>query len=191
VRLAEGPGALSDASGNAPGADSRYRLITGEKRSDLVTLTLNRVVWSEALRAGPALSPLRAEPSEAIEDVIKRTGRIGHLIKTDLADYAIKDDFTNVVPADIRLVYEAAYFTNHGEAVNGAKGEVSCLDDLYQGDCTKHHGNLFLGWNLTARDGTRAGTGAYVVQITYRVMVGGVKVAENSRREIWGLVRRN
>ncbi len=191
VRLGGGAGALADAAGNVPGPQSLFRLITGTLRSELATVTYNKVTWSEPLRNDPAIAPMRAEPGETIEKVIERTGRIGHLIKTDLADYAGKDDFNKVAPSDIRIVYEVAYFTNHGIPVNGAKGEVACQDAIFAGDCTKQHGHVFLAWNLTARDGARAATGAYVVQITYQVLVGGVKVAENNRKEIWGLLRTN
>jgi fibro-slime domain-containing protein len=190
VSVAPGTGGIVDVAGNGT-ANSHFRVITGVKVSELVTLTFKKATWNEAMTKGLGITPVWADRKESIDSVSKRTGGMGHLIKTDLADYALSDDFIKVSPSDIHLVYDVAYFTKQGGSVNSAKGEVGCLDPIFLNDCTKHRGYVFLNWNLTSHDGARVGTGAYVARIRYQILVSGKKVAENSRQEIWGLLRNN
>ncbi len=189
VRIAPGPGGVADAGGNVAGANARYRAITGTTLSTLETVTLNRgVEIPEALRLAPAILPIRAELTDSARSIETRTGRMGHLIKTDLADYLIHDDFTSVDISNVRLDYDVAYFTNLGAYVNSGSGEIKCTDAIFEGDCTLHRGYVFIGWNYTSKHGERIGTGAYIARIHYQIIVNNT-VMPYSRTEIWGIVR--
>ena len=63
------------------------------------------------------------QPSNAkVEEVVRATGRMGHLIKTDLGAFTV-DENSNPVPlSQVMLDWKVSYFTNHGEPVNSAGG---------------------------------------------------------------------
>ena len=115
------------------------------------------------------------QPSNAkVEEVVRATGRMGHLIKTDLAAFTV-DENSNPVPlSQVVLDWKVSYFANHGEPVNSAGGAAACTDaTLYKGDCTANRGFLFLGWNGTTKNGSKAATGAYVARLRYTIKVAG------------------
>jgi len=75
--------------------------------------------------------------------------------------------------------------------VNEAKTVISCQDPIFSGDCRAHRGLLFLGWNYTAKNGAKVGTGAYVVLFRYQVKVKGNVVDNGNLVQTWGILRRN
>jgi hypothetical protein len=188
VRIQPGPGRIRDDLGNAPGLNSRYRLITGEKRRDVETVTFRKIDPGYAAGTVAVAVSLQPPESRAVE-VVGRLGTLGHLIKVDLGDYAVGDDFTRIDPASVILRYETHYFTNLGGAVASARGEIKCTDALYGGDCRKRRGNVFVGWNYTAENGQRVGTGAYVARLRYSLWVAGKRVGEGALDQIWGIIR--
>src|SRR5690606_9755947 len=126
-----------------------------------------------------------------IEEVVERTGRMGHLIKTDLGNYAVKDDFTNVEPSQVTFDYQVFYATNHGLPVASEKRSLSCTDAFFSGNCLVNRGHLFIGWNYTSKEMTRVATGAYVARISYQIRVAGKVVESNNLDQVWGFVRGN
>ena len=189
MRIEPGAGRIADAAGNGAGPKSRYRLITGVKRVDVRTVGLGRmraVPGNVAVtQVGVSLQPLDAEVAE----IVSRTGRLGHLIRADLGDYAQGDDFHPVDPSQVELEYRVAYFTNHAVPVAAARGRVGCRDALYRGDCRTARGYLFLGWNGLSGNGDKAATGAYVARLQFTIRVSGKTVAAGSLDQVWGLLR--
>lgn len=192
VRINVGPGLLTDVRGNTAGPASRYRLITGLKRSEIQTVTYREIAPDATLLREPPVMATLQPVNSVIGEVVERTGRMGHLIKTDLGDYAVNDDFTAVAPSQVTLEYQVSYFTNHGVPVARDKRTIPCTDpSFFKGDCLKNRGFLFVGWNYTSADGTKIGTGAFVSRVNYQVRVAG-KVRENGGlNQVWGVLRRD
>jgi fibro-slime domain-containing protein len=192
VRLNDVP-ALTDAGGNRPGPQSRFRIITGDKRTGIQTLNDYRVIPDEpALFPGPAVQPFLEPAGAKVKEVVERTGRLGPLLEADLADYAVGDGLTIPDPGQVSLEYDLALFTNLGVPVIVRKGSLACTDkDVFQGDCRAHRGRLFFGWNYTTESGIKVSTGAYVALFNFRIKVQGKTEAKGGIKQVWGILRRN
>ncbi|MEO7955114.1 MAG: fibro-slime domain-containing protein, partial [Fibrobacteria bacterium] len=174
VRIMDGTGRIADAFGNGVGPNSRFRLITGTKRAEIATVTYIKVDPVLAFSNPLPLVASRVASNSKVEDVVAATGRLGHLIKVDLGDYAQADDFTKVDPDKVVLEYQVGYFTNHGLPVASEKRTISCLDkEIFAGDCRTNRGFIFVGWNFNTLTAQRVATGAYVTRIHYQVKAGG------------------
>ncbi|MEO6094406.1 MAG: fibro-slime domain-containing protein [Fibrobacteria bacterium] len=192
VTMIDGFGLITDALGNRPGKQTRPRIIIGEKRKGIQTITYVEVSEDPALFAAPVFTVTLMPVGSDIHDAVKQTSRMGHLLELELGDYALGDGLNPPDPAQVRLEYETRIFTNLGDPVASIKGQVGCLDHaVYGTDCLKKRGRLFLGWNYTAKGGQRVGTGAYVVLFRYKVLVQGKVQAENQLNQTWGLLRKN
>jgi fibro-slime domain-containing protein len=188
VRIEDGPGLIADERGNGAGPASRFRVITGGKRAEIQTVTYKEIAPEGSLE--PAVVPSLQPVNAVVAEVVDRTGRMGHLIKTDLGAFAVGDDFAKVEPAQVALEYHASYFTNLGQPVAEEKRVIGCTDALFQGDCTAHRGFVFVGWNYTARNGAKVATGAYVARIRYVVKVAGAVKESGGLDQVWGVLRR-
>ncbi len=189
IRIMEGSGRLADKEGNGVGANSRFRLISGTGRSEILTVTYKEIDADLRNRMGPGVAPTLEPLNADVKDVVSRTGMQGHLIKIDLGSYAGGDDFHAVDPSSVRLEYDVAYFTNFGTLVSHSKGGVSCVDSLFGGDCRAKRGFLFVGWNYIAQDGQKVATGAYVARLRYTLQVSGKVVETGGLDQIWGVIR--
>ena len=189
VRIQAGGGRIADAAGNGAGPNARFRLITGAPRIDVRTVTLGGFGPGqgnqEVTQIGVTLQPVEAE----VAGVVSRTGRMGHLIRANLGDYARGDDFRSVDIAQVKLAYQVAYFTNHALPVAEARGTLACGDALFGGDCRNARGYLFIGWNGIAADGNRAATGAYVARLRFNIRVAGKDAAAGGLDQVWGVLR--
>jgi fibro-slime domain-containing protein len=189
IRIMDGSGRLADAAGNSPGPNSRFRLITGVKRVEIKTVTFKKID-PDLIAANTEVFTVTHELANVqVEEVVQRNGRLGHLIKADLGDYAQADDFTTVDPAQVALDYQVNYFTNLGIPVASQKRTISCQDDVYGGDCRAKRGYLFIGWNYTTLQKQRAATGAYIVRLQYKIRVGTTTPASGKLEQIWGVIR--
>ena len=191
VRAEDGPGRIADASGNATGTASRFRLITGPQRAAIHTVTYRSFAPDQTLLDAPAILPSLQPLDSKVAEVVERTGRMGHLIATDLGGFAVKDDFSNVDPSQVTLEYAVAYFTNLGVPVREDKRMLSCRDAVYSGDCLTHRGFVFVGWNYTAADGAKVATGAYVARIRFWIRVSGKVVESDGLDQVWGILRKD
>jgi fibro-slime domain-containing protein len=191
VRLNDGPALAADAAGNRPGSQTRFRLITGDKRTGILTVTYREIPPDPAHFAGNTFQTSLQPSGAEIKDVVNRTGLMGHLLQVDLADYAAGDGITVPEPSQVALDYTVGLFTNHGVPVAFKKGTLLCTDkDVYQGDCRAHRGRLFFGWNYTSDAHEKVATGAYVALFDFKVKVKGKSQADGSLKQIWGLLRR-
>ncbi|MEO6097287.1 MAG: fibro-slime domain-containing protein [Fibrobacteria bacterium] len=191
VRVNDGPGLATDAAGNRPGPQTRFRLITGDKRVGIQTVTYREIANDPTLTAGPLFQPSLEPGSAEVKEVVDRIGRMGVLLEADMADYAAGDGFTAPPPAQVILEYDLAVFTNLGVPVAHEKRSLACTDEVFQGDCRTHRGRLFLGWNHASRTHQRVATGAYVVQFSFQIRSQGKLAASNNIRQVWGLLRKN
>ena len=190
VRLNDGPGLAADAAGNRPGTQTRFRVITGDKRTGILTVTYREIPPDPALFAGPIFQPSLEAPGADVKEVVNRTGRMGHLLLADLADYAAGNGVTVPEPSQVALEYSVALFTNLGLPVAAKKGSLLCTDAIFQGDCRAHRGRVFLGWNYTSDARSKVGTGAYVALFEFRVKVLGKTEASGNLKQVWGLLRK-
>lgn len=191
VRIMDGAGHIADTAGNTVGANSRFRIITGPKRLALQTTTYKEINPSQELLRAPAILPALFPLRTDIKAAETETGRMGHFIKIDLADYLVQDGPVIAEPSLVVLEAHTSIFTNQGVPVNEAKTVISCQDPIFSGDCRAHRGFLFLGWNYTAKNGAKVGTGAYVVLFRYQVKVKGKAVDNGNLAQTWGILRRN
>jgi fibro-slime domain-containing protein len=189
VRIEDRKDLITDERGNTSGPASRFRVITGGKRSEIKTVTLHDL-QSDGVIATAIVPSLQAT-NATVEQVVESTKRMGFLLKTDLASFAVGDDFNPISPSQVALEWDVKYFTNHGEFVNEAKGTAACNDQvLFQGDCSAHRGFLFIGWNGTTKNGDKVGTGAYVARMRYAVKVAGQAKETGGLDQIWGVKRK-
>ena len=191
IRIEDGPGHIADENGNTAGPASRFRVITGGKRSEIQTVTYRAIAPDGSLLAEKPVLPTLQPTNAVIAEVVDRTGRMGHLIKSDLGAFAVGDDFTKIEPSQVSLEYHASYYTNLGGPVAEDVRSIGCTDALFQGDCIAHRGFVFVGWNYTAKNGDKVATGAYVARIRYAVKVAGQSKENGGLDQVWGILRRN
>ena len=189
VRIQNGPGRLADAAGNTPGANSRFHRITGARRPEIRTVTLKRIDPNAIDANAEVFTVTRVPADVSVEEVVERTGRLGHLIQFDLGDYAQTEDSMAFDPAKVSFEYQVGYFTNLGVPVASQKGTLSCQGGVYGDDCRVNRGNLFIGWNFTTQRRQKAATGAYVVRLQYRIRVPGKPPVSGELDQTWGLIR--
>jgi fibro-slime domain-containing protein len=192
VRLNDIP-AVTDAGGNRPGAQTRFRVITGDKRTGIQTWKDYREIPADlGLLVGPVLKPTLESPSANVKEVVERRGRLGPLLEVNLADYAVGDGLVVPEPGQVSLAYDLSLFTNLGVPVALMKGSLPCTDqDVFLGDCRAHRGRLFFGWNYMTETGNKVATGAYVAVFNFQVKVQGKVEASGGIKEVWGILRRN
>ena len=190
VRLNDGAGLAADAGGNRPGPQTRFRLITGDKRTGIQTVTRRDILPDPALFSGAPIQPSLEPASADVKQAVARTGRIGALLEAVLADFAAGDGTVIPEPGQVALDYTIALFTNHGMPVASEKRTLLCTDALFEGDCRTHRGRVFVGWNYTTAAKTRVGTGAYVAVFEYQIRVQGKRAAGGNFKQIWGLLRK-
>ncbi|HLP40672.1 MAG TPA: hypothetical protein VK465_04125, partial [Fibrobacteria bacterium] len=189
VRIADGAGRLADAAGNGAGPNSRFRLITGLKQAAVLTETFITVDPAKAnLVPAPILVSLEAR-TQTVKQLVEKSGRLGHLVKVDLGDYAQADDFTPVDPSQVFLEYQVAYFDNHAVPVAKETRMISCQDPIFNGDCRATRGYLFVSWNFTTLKQQRVATGAYVARFRYKVTVAGKAAVSGALDQVWGVLR--
>lgn len=90
---------------------------------------------------------------------------------------------------NIKLKYKTSYFTSLGHYVNGESREIACSDTIYNGDCLNNGGNLFIAWNMRAKDNRLVGTGVYIARIEIKVTAGKKVITEMTRDLLWGVRR--
>jgi hypothetical protein len=190
VRLNDGPGLAADEAGNRPGSQTQFRRITGDKRTGIFTVTYREIPPDPALFAGPTFQPSLEASGADVKAVVEKTGRMGHLLQLDLADYAAGDGLTAPEPSQVSIDYSVALFTNLGVPVAAKKGSLLCTDAIFQGDCRAHRGRVFFGWNYTSDSRAKVATGAYVALFDFQVKVQGKTEAAGNLKQVWGLLRK-
>jgi len=188
VRLT--PSVGHDPSGNAVYAKNPFVRITGRQRSLVESQGLVEYDPATAPDSKASASRIRFVPlSQSLENVIQQEGVPGYLVRFDLAN-VVESSTLALKPSQVSLTYETWYYSSLGGFVNHAQGTVACTDSLFQGDCTKHPGNLFIGWNLRSSAGRLVGTGAYVSELHFRVQAGPKVAVDQTISKVWGVRRK-
>lgn len=189
VRIEDSKAGIVDERGNTSGPQPRFRVITGDNRAQIKTVTLKEL--DPVGLPGKAVETSSQPNTAKVETVVETTKRLGHLLKVDLGSFAVGDDFNPVPLSQVVLEWQVHYFTNHGEPVNDAKGAVACDDkDMYGGDCTSNRRFVFVGWNGATKAGNKVGTGAYVARFSYVIKVAGKVMDRGGLDQIWGITRK-
>lgn len=119
-----------------------------------------------------------------------------HLAGNTDKEIFLREHSNLIVSADaVTLKYRTRYYSQYGEYVGGAAGEINCNSDLYkdasgEGSCLDHEGErLFLAWNMRDRTGRLAGTGVYIGRLELRIEVNGKTILNQTRDKLWGVRR--
>ncbi len=203
ARFAEG--VLTDTLGNAPtgykaSIPSPWFTITGDVRSIVRTvnyaeLNVNDPTVQKNLADKKIVTVARFDTYDSlgvIRDSLPNT--VGHWINTDIGNFLeglqAKYPKENLTIEDVELRFEVSYFTNLGSFVAKADGKIKCTDkDLFDGDCTKNPGYLYIGWNGISNDGRLVGSGAYISKFTSVLKVGRHKEAKHDKTNVFGMRR--
>lgn len=190
VRFA--PGVAKDLNGNSPHAKNPWARVFGEQKvqigsSDVVTLPVTSDTGATQISL--------EEPGKTAKEISREKGTPGYLISYDMGELLANANAgrdTSLAPLtvdSIKIHYEIYYFTNLGEYVNSVKGDISCSDSIFGGDCTAHKGNVFLGWTGRASSGRLVGTGAYIAHLSLKVRAGNKTVSRSDEKSVWGVRR--
>ena len=98
----------------------------------------------------------------------------------------------------IKFRLQLDLFTSIAGFVTSKAQTLSCSDTVFHGDCITNPEQVFLRWNFKSQEGRFVGTGAFFAQLYMKVWYEGdataeipsVKVAERSKIETWGVIRR-
>ena len=191
VRLAVG--VLPDLCGNTPHADNPWVRIIGGQRltmnvTEVVKISAEKVLAPENGPGENAIKPILVPTEWSMERIVEEYGIPGHVLGFDLQELGITARDT-VPLEDIRIEWEIYYFTNLGQYVNSNKGGVSCSDALFNGDCTRNPGRVFLAWDGRSKEGRVVGTGAYVSKLSWKVRVGKEKIGSKDDTRTMGIIR--
>lgn len=186
VRFA--PGVARDLSQNYPHINNPYVRIIGEQFTTVDATEL--IIVDSETRNTDSLDPVvvKAFPlTETFKNAEKEMGLPGHLIRYDLNELLLT--YPDVLKSEIFIEYEIFYFTNLGQYINSSKDKISCTDDVFNGDCSKNPGNIYLGWNMRSEKGRKAGTGAYISRLKFKIQAGEHLVDKKDETSSFGIKR--
>lgn len=115
----------------------------------------------------------------------------GEMDATNIDDYA-KGLISVINPDEIVLTYKTHYYSHLGHFINGESGSFKCSDEKLYGEgknCLSNSGNIFLAWNMRAKDGKLVGAGVYISRLEYKITVAGKTVKESTRDFLMGVRR--
>jgi fibro-slime domain-containing protein len=188
IRLVPGKG--YDVSGNVAHLANPLVRIVGRERAKVETLDLVNFTTEKAPPAdAPTVRIVRVKAGQTIKDLVAQEGVPGHLIRYDLSNLILNSQ-VKIDPATVKLSYETWYHSNTGAYVNNARGSVKCTDSIFNGDCTKFPGNIFIGWNLRAKTGRLVSTGAYITELDFKVYSGTKRLTSSKTKQVWGIRRK-
>lgn len=193
VRLV--PGILPDLNGNTPHANNPWVRIIGSQRlqvevTDLVKISAEKILAENGSDGKDAIKPILVPSEWSMKKIVDTYGMPGQVLGYNLQELGITAR-DSVPLEDIRVEWEVYYFTNLGQYVNSNKGAVACSDKIFDGDCTKNPGKVFLAWDGRTEKGRVVGTGAYVSKLSWFVRAGRDKVGKRDDTFTMGIARRN
>jgi hypothetical protein len=186
-------GVLPDLSGNTPHINNPWVRIIGGQRltmdaTEVVKISAEKVLAPENGPGENAIKPYLVPAEWSMKQIVEAFGVPGHVLGYDLQELGITAR-DSVPLEDIRIEWEVYYFTNLGQYVNSNKGGVSCSDALFNGDCTRNPGKVFLAWDGRSKQGRVVGTGAYVSKLSWKVRLGKEKVGTKDDTRTMGIIR--
>lgn len=193
VRLV--PGVLPDLNGNRPHANNPWVRIIGSQRlvvdaTEVVRISAEKVLSAENGGEGrEAVKPILVPSEWPLEKIVETYGVPGHVLGYDLQELGITAR-DSVPLGDIRIEWTVHYFSNLGQFVYSSKGSVACSDSIFNGDCSRTPGKIFLAWDGRSDKGRVVGTGAYISKLSWNVRVGSGKVGKHDDTYLMGILRR-
>lgn len=182
------PGVARDLSQNYPHINNPYVRIIGEQ---LITVDATKLITlNDDFVANDTLPVItvRAFPlTETFKNAEKTMGMPGHLIRYDLSELLFSNP--NISKEQIYIQYEVFYFSNLGHYINSTKENISCVDKVFDGDCSKNPGNLYLGWNARSESKRMVGTGAYLSRLNFKINAGVETVSKKDETFTFGVKR--
>ena len=192
VRLV--PNGVFDLSGNPSHINNAWVRITGEPRAETEVVNFVRV-YADTLPEWTyekPVKPISVPMGESIKDVMGREGYPGYLLRYELGELVLSDDMLSTV----KIKWEVSYFTNLGQYVNSASGEIACndstvfnLEPSLPKNCRDNPGNIFLEWNVRSKGGRIVGTGAYISKFYYKIIAGKDAVTSKDDTYTLGIKR--
>ncbi len=192
VRLV--PNGVFDLSGNPSHINNAWVRITGEPRAETEVVNFVRV-YADTLPEWTyekPVKPISVPMGESIKDVMGREGYPGYLLRYELGELVLSDEMLSKV----KIKWEISYFTNLGQYVNSASGEIACndssvfnLEPSLPKNCRDNPGNIFLEWNLRSKGGRIVGTGAYISKFYYKIVAGKDAVTSKDDTYTLGIKR--
>lgn len=184
VRLA--PGVLPDNAGNVPHINNPWVKIIGGQR--LQADAVNYAVIG--LPEDPTVEPIRpmVVPMEwSVRDIEQQIGLPGYLLGYDLQELGLTAKSTTL--DSVRIVWRIDYFSNLGQFINSASGVVKCTDAMFNGDCTRNPGKVFIAWDGRSDKRRLVGTGAYISKTDWKVYDGSERVGRKDETFTLGIKR--
>lgn len=187
-------GVLPDLNGNTPHLNNPWVRIIGGQRlrvdvTEVVKISAEKVLAAENAGAGlPAVQPILVPSEWSVQQIVETYGLPGQLLGYDMQELGITA--RDSVPLDeIRIEWDVHYFSSLGQYVNSNKGSVACSDALFNGDCSRNPGTIFLAWNGLSDKKRVVGTGAYISKLSWRVRVGKNKIGKKDDTYTMGIIR--
>lgn len=183
------PGVARDLSQNYPHINNPYVRIVGEQ---LITVDATKLITLDSdFAANDKLPPItvKAFPlTETFKNAEEIMGMPGYLIRYDLSE--LLQTHPNLTKEQIFIQYEVFYFSNLGQYINSKKETISCANEVFDGDCSKNPGNLYLGWNARSEAKRLVGTGAYLSRLKFKIRAGVETVSKRDETTTFGIKRR-
>ena len=159
------PGVAKDLSENSPHSQNPWLRIVGEQS---ITVDGTKLIELKASQTKKEAVVIQKFPSTStFKEAEEKMGIPGHLIRYDLGEYLLMNPSLKI--EDVYLEYEVFYFSNLGQFINTSKAKIQCTDSIFDGDCVKNPGHIYIGWNAISEDGRSVGTGAYISNLNLKV----------------------
>ena len=192
VRLV--PGGVFDLSGNPAHENNAWVRITGEPRAETEVVNFIRLhadtlpEWTYP----KGVKPVAIAVGESVKDAMARDGLPGYLLRYELGELVVSGEMLSKV----KIKWEVSYFTNLGQYVNSASGEIACddstvfnLDPSLPKNCRDNPGNIYFEWNAKSKGGRTVGTGAYISKFYYKIVDGTKTVTKKDDTYTLGIKR--
>ena len=172
VRFDNFTSGLVDKKGNKVTELAPTVMVEGDPRVIMKTNSFADLNKAEELSA-------RVKPFtiEAVKDAKQASDQssLGVLMDIGYSTIMEKNSDGESVPnmEDIGLHWELYVYTNIGNYVGGASGNIDCKDEFFNGNCLENPDKLYVRWNMRAKNGRKVGAGIYLAK--FKVNVYGAK----------------
>lgn len=199
------PGELKDLNGNVPHIDNPKVRIEGEQRTEIKSPGVIAIGGeAENWPHKDPIVPLVVPRDMSVQDVVDSLGMPGLLLNFDIGELATTMMMNLPSGADrdsalaqIKIKWEASYFTHLGGFVNKKKGVVYCNDKTVfynpsnpeKSNCYDNPGNVFFEWNARSDKGRLVGTGAYISKMNVNIYTGRVQSGSSDKTYTIGIKR--
>ncbi len=199
------PGVIRDRSENFAHLNNPRVRIEGEQRTEIstpgvVTIGSEGYEWPHKDPVVAVAVPANKTAKE-LSDSLGVPGLlmgfdIGELATTAIMNLPSGADRDSAL-GEIKINWEAYYFTHLGSFVNSMKGVVKCNDktvfynaaDPEKSNCYENPGNMFFEWNGRSEDGRLVGTGPYIAKMKVRIYSGKEKAGSSDDTYTLGIKR--